>query len=442
MTNKKEAKKQTESKETKKAIEKKTKEKKIKLTRENINKAKKDLKVAKKVIKKKSEESDETYKSVSFSLVEVIVIILITGIVVSICSGLIVFNNYDNLITPEKDNNGKISELIESYNHIMESYVEKVDGEKLIDFAISAMYAYLGDSYSGYIDSEATNDIQEQLKGEYEGIGIEITSTEETITITKVFADTPAQKAGLKVGDIIIKVDGESYKGKDANDVSNYIKKGKKDTFEIVVKRGSEEKSLTIKREKVVIESVLSETYDNIGYIKIDTFSEMTQKLIKEKLDKFDSNINKLIIDVRDNSGGYLSSAYETSDLFVEKNKIVYKLKDRNGKITNYIAKNKVYKEFDDIVVLINESSASASEILASALKESADATLIGKKSYGKGTVQETEILTSGAMVKYTSSYWLTPNGNSINKIGVIPDIEVNMEKTDTQLKKAIDFLK
>lgn len=175
-----------------------------------------------------------------------------------------------------------------------------------------------------------------------------------------------------------------------------------------------------------MINSVHSEVYDKVGYIKVDTFSATTEAQIKEELDNFNKNVTSLVIDLRDNTGGFLDTAFDVSDLFVEKGKVIYQMKERNNKITSYEAKKGVYRSFNKIVVLINENSASASEILALALKESAGATIVGTKSYGKGTVQETGNLSSGSMVKYTKAYWLSPNGNSINKEGIVPDIQVN----------------
>ena len=150
-------------------------------------------------------------------------------------------------------------------------------------------------------------------------------------------------------------------------------------------------------------------------------------------MDKFNNKVDKLIIDLRDNTGGLLSQAESLSDLFVEKGKNIYQIKDKNGYITPYKAQEGVYRKFKKIVVLVNGNSASASEVLALALKESANATIVGVKTFGKGTVQQTKMLDSGAMVKYTSSYWLSPNGNSINLVGIVPDVE------ETTVEKQID---
>ena len=392
---------------------------------------------------KSKEEIEIVNKSVDFNLLEVVIIILITGIVVSIASGLIVYNNYDKLSVKEASNKDELSEFIESYNHIINSYVEDVDKKELIDAAIEGMYNHLGDDYSMYLDVDNTNDLEEQLTGEYTGVGIEIrTDVKENnkfeTVINRVFENTPAERAGLKAGDVLLKIDGEEVV--DASFIADTIKKGNKESYEITYKRNGKEHTVTLIRERVYINSVASKTYDNVGYIKVETFSATTEEQIRKAINAFDNKVTSLVIDLRDNTGGYLSAAEDVSELFLEKGSVVYQLKDRNGKITKYEAKKGVLRNFNKIAILINSSSASASEILTLALKENIGATVVGVKSYGKGTVQETNTLSSGAMVKYTTSYWLSPNGNSINKQGIVPDIEE--ANVDKQIDAAIKAVK
>ncbi len=390
-------------------------------------------------------ESEMIKKVVNFSLMEVICIVLITGIAVSVASGILVYNNYDKL-NMQVINSGdpELSEFVDNYNKIVNNYVEEVDKSKLIEAAISGMYNYAGDEYTMFIDDESTSTLQEQLEGEYTGIGVEITTEEDPKTklnrvrVTKVFKNSPAMKSGIKVNDIITKVDGVSVD--DANTIATTIKKGNKDSYEITYIRNNKEHTLTLTREKVLINSVSSDEYDNVGYIKIDTFSSTTESQVIECLDSFGNNINSLVIDVRDNTGGYLDAAYSVSDLFIEKGKPIYQIKERSKEAIIYKAKSNVHKNFNKIVVLINSNSASASEILALALKESANAKIVGVKSFGKGTVQETGMLSTGSMIKYTKAYWLSPNGNSINKEGITPDIEES--DSAKQLEEAIKAAK
>lgn len=387
--------------------------------------------------------SKDIKKSVEFNLVEVIVIILITGIVVSVASGLIVFKNYDNLSSvASSDSTTNFSEFNKAYNHIVNSYVKEVDKDKLIDAAIEGMYTYLNDEYSIYMDEESTKSLEERLDGQYTGVGIEITANknDNKIIINKVFSNSSAMDAGLRAGDELIALDGVLLSDKEYTYVSDTIKSSKKDTFKIKYIRGGKEYEVTLKKKNVLIDSVVSKEYGNVGYIQIQTFSATTSKQVKDKINGFSKNIDSIVIDVRNNTGGYLSAAYEIADYFVAKGKPIYQLKDKEGKVTTYKAKSGVLRDFKGISVLINEYSASASEVLTLALKESANATTIGIKSYGKGTVQETDTLSSGAMVKYTTAYWLSPNGNSINTIGISPDIEE--KNSDKQLDAAIKMYK
>lgn len=381
--------------------------------------------------------SKDIKKSVEFNLVEVIFIILITGIVVSVASGLIVFKNYDKLSSvASSDSVTNFSEFNKAYNHIVNSYVKEVDKDKLIEAAIEGMYTYLNDEYSIYMDEETTKSLEERLDGQYTGVGIEITADKDNnkIIINKVFSNSSAMDAGLKAGDELIALDGVLLSDKEYTYVSDTIKNSKKDTFMIKYIRDGKEYEVNLKKKNVLIDSVVSKEYENVGYIQIQTFSATTSKQVKDKINNFSKNIDSLVIDVRNNTGGYLSAAYEIADYFVAKGKPIYQLKNRENKITIYKAKNDILRNFKGISVLINNYSASASEILALALKESANATTIGVKSYGKGTVQETDTLSSGAMIKYTTSYWLSPNGNTINTIGISPDIE------EKDAKKQLDI--
>ena len=404
---------------------------------------KKEVKKPVKKTTKKDETIEVVKKSIEFSLVEVIFIVLITGIAVSVASGLIIYKNYDRLNVPTTINKDEFSDFYDNYNRIINNYVEEVDKKELIDAAISGMYNYLGDEYSVYISEEDSSDLKEQLDGEYTGIGVEIyTSTDETgvstITINRIFENTPAEKAGLKVGDILTKIDGVAVS--DGAEFASIVKKGNKATYDITYIRDGVEKTVTIKREKVFINSVSSETHGTVGYIKIETFSATTESQVIKYLDGFDKKVTSLVIDLRDNTGGYLDTAYNVADLFVEKGKVIYQVKDRTEKITSYKAEDGVHRRFNKIVVLVNGNSASASEILTLALKESAGATVVGTKTYGKGTVQESKVYSDGSMSKFTISYWLGPNGTSINKEGITPDIVV--EKVENQLDEALKAAK
>ena len=420
---------------------------------EEKKKAKK--KTTKKKVVKKNEEKLEINTTgekrvLTFSLVEMIVIVIIVSIIVSVFAGFLVYRNYRYFSNISSNSNNKaeteeLNEFIELYKDLKDKYVEDVKGEELIEAATKGMFDYL-DIYTSYIDKDTTVDVQDRLNGEYKGIGVEITNNDDGfVEIVTVFPNTPAEEVGLKTGDLIIFINGESMIGKTSADVANTIKGNPNVKFiTLVYRRNGKDESAKIDISEVIIPSVESKLLDgNIGYIKLSTFSNTTYDQVKSALEELESKgMKSLIIDLRDNSGGYLNSAKDISELFVKKGKAIYQLKYRDGSvetITSMSNNNRNYK----VVVLVNEFSASASEILALALKESYGATIVGKKTYGKGTVQDTDILSNGSMIKFTSAYWLSPNGNSINNMGIEPDIEVDLKETgDTQLDKAKEALK
>ena len=429
-----------EEKKTKTATTKKSTTKK-KVVTKAPEEIKEDVIQEQKIEDNKNIAKEDTY----FNLLEVVIIVLITGIIVSIVSGLIVYKNYDrlNIATNTREEKSELSEFIDNYNYIKEHYVEDVDGKELIEAAIEGMYNHLNDGYSMYLNKEDTNSLDEQLSGEYTGIGIEITSEpisedKYKTTITKVFKDTPAEEAGLKVGDILLEVDGVEVTSSQM--VADTIKKGNKESYTLKYERDGKVNTITIKRRKVYIESVSGKTYDNVGYIKIESFSATTSDQVEKVVRGFDKKVKSLVIDLRDNSGGYLTSANDISDLFVQKGKVIYQLKNKDGKISKHEAKSGVIRTFDKVAVIVNGGSASASEILTLALRDNLNAKVVGTTSYGKGTVQETKRLSSGAMAKYTIAYWLGPNGESINLTGIKPDIEV--KESGKQLDEALKAVK
>ena len=324
---------------SKKVLDKK--DTKVKKISNNKKRVKKEIKTEEPKKEKLILDEEFINKNVNFSLLEVIIIILVTGIVVSLSTGLIVYNNYDKISKSKSDDtSSEIKEFTESYNHIINSYIDEVDKSKLIDAAISGMYNFLNDEYSIYMDNDMTESLNEQLEGTYDGIGIEMTMNNKgVIYVTQVFKNTPAEKAGLKPDDILVALDGESLEGKTTAEVASVIKKGTKSEFKLTYKRDNIEKTVTVNKKHIYINSVKSEIFDNIGYINISTFSATTEEQVKKELDNFDKNISNLIIDLRNNTGGYLNAAYDVSELFLKKGKVIYQLKERNNKITKYTAK-------------------------------------------------------------------------------------------------------
>lgn len=412
----------------KKDSNKKVKEKKIEIVNDNKTKEK-ELYTSKEVI---------------------IVMIFSIGIGILMCFGGISIITGKNYLAVTKD----LKKVVDTYYAIVDNYYGELDRDKLIDGAVEGMISSVGDTFTSYSDTDSTSSFDETINGSYEGIGCTVATLEDgTISVIDMFENSPSYKAGLKVGDIILKVDGESYEGKNSNDISNYIKNSGKSKIVLTVKRDNEEKDISINLSKVEIPhvsgKVIEQDSKKIGYIKISLFASNSYKQFKNKLDELEkSNIDDLIIDVRDNSGGYLSSVTDICNLFLDKGKVIYQLEDSKGKVKKKDTTKEKRKY--DIVVLINGGSASASEILASAIKESYGGDIVGTNSYGKGTVQQTKKLLDGSMIKYTTQKWLTPDGNSINEVGVTPTkvVELNEEyfnnpttENDNQLQEAINII-
>lgn len=341
-----------------------------------------------------------------------------------------------------------LGKLINVYDTITSSYYGDLDKDELIDNAIESMLNGIGDSYTTYTNEENTNAFLENIDGSYEGIGCMVSMTEEgSIYVVSVFEDGPAQKAGIKEGDIILKIDNQDYQGKTSEDMSNYVKSSKNKEIKLTIKREEKEQELTIVREKVDVPCVSSKVLESndkkIGYIDITIFSSVATDQFKEQLKNLEKEkIEGLIIDVRNDTGGYLSTVTDITNLFLEKGQVIYQLEDNNKKekVKDTTKESRDYP----IAVLVNSSSASASEILASAIKESYKGHVVGTNTYGKGTVQKTKKLSDGSMIKYTVQKWLTPDGNWINENGVIPTKYVELEntaETDNQLQTALDLI-
>ena len=382
-------------------------------------------------------------------------------IVVSIMVGSVITmfikdtNCTDSKINLSGNSHSEFEPLYEAYESILKNYYDKVDSDKLIEGALNGMMESLGDEHSIYFDKESKEAFNQELSGSYYGIGAEIQlNSDQTISIRKIFDDSPAYKAGLKANDVIISVDGESVKGKSASDVATMIKKGKNKIAVIIIKRDGKEETYKIAKENVTLYSVSSEMLNvnnkKIGYIGVSIFGEKTYSQFSSALSKLENeNMESLIIDLRGNSGGYLTTVTRMLNIFIEKGNVIYQMQTQDG-VMKYKTTLSGHKSYN-IVVLVDENSASASEIMASAMQEVYGAKLVGKTTYGKGTVQTTSDLSNGAMIKYTIEKWLTANGNSIDKVGVKPDYEVSLSEkysespsneNDDQLQKAIELLK
>ena len=345
--------------------------------------------------------------------------------------------------------------LYETYDTIMSEYYKDVDSDKLIEGAINGMLESLDDEHTMYFDKKSKEEFDSELSGNYYGIGAQIQLTsDETIKITKVFDDSPAKKAGLKEEDVFVSVDGTSVKGKSATEVANMLKSDSVKTSTIVVRRNDKELTFKVTKENITLFSVSSEMLDNngknVGYLSVSIFGQKTYSQFKDALTKLEKqDMDSLIIDLRGNTGGYLSTVTNMLEEFIDKGNVIYQIQSSSGvkQYKTVKVSDKKYK----IVVLIDGGSASASEIMSAAMKEVYGATLVGQTTYGKGTVQTTKNLSNGSMIKYTIEKWLTPSGKNIDKEGIKPDYEVELgdsyknnptKENDAQLQKALDLLK
>lgn len=386
-------------------------------------------------------------KGKGFNLMSVVIIICITSLISAITAGIIVTNNYD-LSYKGLSTDKNLNEFLKAYSNIVNNYYEDIDKEKMLDAAMDAMLNYLGDNYTTYLTKEQRKELEERLAGEYEGLGIKISGRE----IVEITENSPASEAGLMVGDLFVSVEGTDVTNATSSIISTLIRDDSKKEVNIVIDRNGNQIPFKITKSLIPTSSISYELKENnIGYLKIDIFSRpLTSEIEKALVDMESKGMQKLIIDVRDNTGGYLDSAETTASLFLEKGKLIYSLQDKNGK-EDYKDTTETKRDYP-IVVLINDNSASSSEILAAALKDSYNAILVGETSYGKGKVQQTYDIENGGMAKYTSAKWLRPNGSCIDGVGLKPDYEVNIiydydengeivGYTDTQLNKAIEVI-
>ncbi len=414
--------------------------------------------------KKKKENQNKIFKKIvdkiksikstsgdAFSTKEVVVVMIFSlGIGFLMCFGCINLFTGKNYLKVSKD----LDKIVDTYYAIVDNYYGDLDKDSLIEGAIEGMISSVGDTYTSYTNIDDTAIFDETINGKYEGIGCTIATYElGKIVVIEVFEDSPAFIAGLKVGDVIKKVDNISCEDKTSSDISDYIKDSGKEKIVLTVARDNMEMDITINLSKVEVPYVNGQILEyagkKVGYMQIIIFSSTAYSQFKNKLEELEKEkIDSLIIDVRDNSGGYLTTVTDILNLFLEKGKVIYQLEDSNGKVEKKDTTRE--KRNYPLAVLINNASASASEILASAIKESYGGLVVGTNSYGKGTVQQTKKLLDGSMIKYTTQKWLTPNGNFIDEVGVTPTNIVELSEAyktnpsfgnDNQLKEALKLL-
>mgnify|MGYP002452194832 FL=1 len=331
-------------------------------------------------------------------------------------------------------------ELLNLFGEVMErakvSYVEDVSDKKLIESAINGMLSSL-DPHSSFLDDQSFKYMSEQTKGKFGGLGIEVTMENGVVKVVSPIDDTPASKAGLKPGDYITNIDGEAVMGMTLNDAVDKMRGKIGSKVKLAIRRINEKPlEVTLKREEIKIQSVKNSIKaDDVVYIRISSFSEdvdtMTAKAIKDAKKKLGDKLKGVVIDVRNNPGGLLDQAVNVSDLFLDKGEIV-STRSRNEEDTvKYTAKEGDIAKGLPIVVIINDGSASASEIVAGALQDHKRAIILGEKSFGKGSVQTVIPLGKYGAMRLTTARYYTPSGRSIQAKGIEPDIEVKPAKVE-----------
>lgn len=427
----------SDSKESKSTSKKSTKKTQTEIvdnvTNDNLNKESKPVEVNKDNLKKNG------LFELIVTIVLAILLLLLVGYFVDRESNF----KDDNYLTANKE----IQKFIEEYNYILENYYGDIDKDELILSAIKGMLSSL-DEYSQFIDTTSNNtDIT--LEGEYVGVGIGVVNDAVgNIIISQIYPNSPALEAGIQVNDVIVKFNDESLKNTTTTELVEKI--DKVDNMKLTILRDEEEIEFELEKSKIILQSVEYEMKDNnIGYIKVDIFAKNTNQQFAEALKKLENQgLNGLIIDLRNNSGGHLSSVKDMISLFLDSNHVIYQIEDKDSVEKVYSSGNKDAEY--QIVILQNLNSASASEVMASALHEQLGAYIIGNTSYGKGTVQRLQTVSDIGQYKLTVEKWLTSNGDWIDGVGIKPDLELSLSDdykkdpilaNDNQYQAAIDYL-
>ena len=347
------------------------------------------------------------------------------------------------VISAEIDIYKKIDLFGEVLEKINKEYVDEIDQSESMDSAINGLLQSL-DPYSAYMSPKIFEEMQTETSGEFGGLGIEVSMEAGVVKVISPIDDTPASKAGLKAGDYIVKINDVQVQGKSLSEAVDLMRGPVGSGIELTVRRRGERKALTfnIIREVIQVQSVKSEIIDeNIGYIRLTSFNDNSSDQIEKQIKKLkkDKNLNSFILDLRNNPGGLLSQAIKISDFFLENGEIVSTKSRKKSENRKWFAKKGDITDGKTLLVLINYGSASASEIVAGALKDHKRAIIVGENSFGKGSVQSIIPLKNRGAIRLTVAKYYLPSGKSISEVGVRPDIEVNEEGDDFRIKTDTD---
>lgn len=339
-----------------------------------------------------------------------------------------------------------------AWDTVTDKYDGDLDLQKMLYGAISGMAESTGDPYTVFLDPEEAKTFEEDLAGTFSGIGAEIGIKKERLTVVAPLPDSPAEKAGLRAGDLINKINDEDTLGMNVDEAVMKIR-GKAGTeVKLTIERNKEEKEYKIKREKIDVKSVKHSIENGILVIKVSRFDENTISLIQEAENEgISRGVKGVILDLRNNPGGLLDSAIDVSSEFVDKGVVVTEKEEKKNRSHSYKASGKgkmTDKDKYPLVVLVNEGSASASEIVAGAIRDNERGRLVGEKTFGKGSVQEIIKLPGGSELKVTVAHWYTPKGVNLSKEGLKPDVEIKLtdedfnNDRDPQMDEAMKLLK
>ena len=354
-----------------------------------------------------------------------------------------VFYLNKTVISAEIDIYKKIDLFGEVLEKINKEYVDEFNQSESMDSAINGLLQSL-DPYSSYMSPKIFDEMQTETSGEFGGLGIEVSMEAGVVKVISPIDDTPASRAGLKAGDYIVKINDVQVQGKSLSEAVDLMRGPVGSGIELTVRRRGERKALTfnIIREVIQVQSVKSEIIDeNIGYIRLTSFNDNSSDQIEKQIKKLkkDKNLNSFILDLRNNPGGLLSQAIKISDFFLENGEIVSTKSRKKSENRKWFAKRGDITDGKTLLVLINYGSASASEIVAGALKDHKRAIIVGENSFGKGSVQSIIPLKNRGAIRLTVAKYYLPSGKSISEVGVRPDIEVNEEGDDFRIKTDTD---
>lgn len=388
---------------------------------------------------------------------KVVMLILITAIVTFMITSIGMYNYF------MKTNQGRIA-VVESIekngddysmlnaklqivkDYLNDNYIGELNLDQMIEGAIKGYVEGVGDDYTEYLSKDEYEELIVNVTGDFVGIGVYIYKDQDgNLIVLAPMENSPSEEAGIEAGDRILAIDGENCNEMDINVASSKIKGEAGSTVELEIQRGTETLKKTVTRRTVEISDSASKILDgNIGYIVLSTFDTDCSKKIEKYMEEFQSKgINSVILDLRNNTGGVVEEAVKISELFIDKGNTVLRSYNKTEKETIIKSSSGKYKDIN-LVVLVNGYSASASEIVTAALKDNKAATIVGTRTYGKGVMQEIQPLFDGA-IKITIEEFKTPNGDKINKVGIKPDVEIEIDKDsneDLQLQKAIEILK